>query len=256
MLSVAFVEASEPAPSDSSGALNPNKSLVSIPLTHQTVYLPKGIAVGIGAGIYNPTENCDCLGVWEGVLEYFYSERVSGGINVRFFGGDLDDDAMVMNQRYGLYTRFHHARKNYDVYVSPVLGLETTSLETFREEWDNRESQWWRPGVDTDTTYEVEDCEKMFSLEGFSVGVEVGGGWDFVPSFGLMGSASYEYNFAGAQLLTLTPGFGFNLRNVWPWAVENLLAAWFTIDVNFQRYFNRGVDEWATSGYFGFRIGI
>lgn len=228
----------------------------NIPLPSQSAYVGKGISVGIGAGIFNPTKDCDCLGVWQGQLEYFYSETISGGIDVRFFGGDLDPDVMVMNQRYRMIAKFHFPFKNLDFYVSPVFGLESTNIETFREEWDNREENWWRPGSDRDNDESEWDCEKMFSLEGFSMGAEIGAGWSFSRFFGITGSSSYEYNFARAQLLNLTPGVAFNLREVWPWAKQTLLSVWISVEVGFQRYFNRGVDEWASSGFLGLQIGI
>lgn len=228
----------------------------NIPLPGQSAYTGKGLSVGIGAGIYNPTKDCDCLGVWQGQLEYFYSESVSGGLDVRFFGGDLDSDVMVMNQRYRMNARFHFPFNRLDLFVSPVFEFETTNIETFRDEWDNREDHWWKPGETRDTVSETRNCEKMFSLEGFSMGAEAGAGWAFSRLFGLTGRASYEYNFARAQLLTLTPGVAFNLRDVWPWAKRSLSSVWISAEVGFQRYFNRGVDEWASSGFLGLQIGI
>ena len=71
-------------------------SSANIPLPRQSAYLAKGISVGVAGGIFRPSEDCDCLGVWQGQLEYYYSKWVSGGIDVRFFGGDLDSDVRVL----------------------------------------------------------------------------------------------------------------------------------------------------------------
>lgn len=240
----------------SSSEIVKEEKTISLPLPRQSAYIAKGISVGIAAGVFNPTEDCDCLGVWQGQLEYFYSDWVSGVLDVRFFGGDLDPEVNLLYQRYRINARFHFPHETFDMYLSPSLGLETTDIEEFREEWHHRERYWWRPGTKVDSVKEVDDCEKMFSLSGFTIGAEFGVGWRFSNLVGLTGSALYEYNFAGAQLLTLTPGTAFNLGNAWTWAQNNLLSTWISLEVGFQRYFNRGVSEWAISGYLGLQVGI
>lgn len=232
------------------------EEVISIPLTRQSVYMPKGLSVGIGAGIFNPTKDCDCLGVWQGQLEYFYSNHVSGSFDVFFFGGDLDTEAMILYQRYRVNARFHFPKGSLNFFISPVLGFETTDIEAFREEWDNRERDWWRPDLDMDSVKIVKDCEKMFSLDGFSVGIESGVGWLFSKYFGLTEGVLYEYNLSGAHLLTLTPGFAFNLRELFEWPHRVLSSMWLSFEVGFQRFFNRGVDEWASSGFLGLQVGI
>lgn len=252
-----LVQSSSSQESSSSEVLE-KRIVLSVPLSRQSAYIGKGVSVGIAAGVFNPTEDCDCLGVWQGQLEYFYADWVSGGIDVRFFGGDLDSDANILYQRYRANVRFHFPFEKLDMFLSPVLGLETTDIEQFRNEWDNREQRWWMPGekMNSDSLREKVDCEKMFSLDGFTVGAEFGVGWRFSKHVGLTGSALYEYNFAGAQLLTLTPGTAFNLGDAWTWASNNLLSSWISVEVGFQRYFNRGVSEWAISGYLGLQVGI
>ena len=267
VLSAFAAEASETVPQadsaqvvqDSSANVSDSVSQVSsanIPLPRQSAYLAKGISVGVAGGIFRPSEDCDCLGVWQGQLEYYYSKWVSGGIDVRFFGGDLDSDVMVLYQRYRMNVRGHFQYKSFDVFLSSVLGLETTDLQEFRDEWDNREDEWWKPGMDLDSVVHQKDCEKLFKLDGFSGGVELGVGWKFTRLFGVTGDFLYEYNFSGAHLLTLSPGFAFSLKDVWPWANRTLASMWISVEATFQRYFNRGVPEWASSGFLGLQVGI
>ena len=228
----------------------------SIPLPRQSAYTGYGLLVGLAAGIFNPTKECDCLGGWQGQIEYFYSDWISAGFDVRFFGGDLDTDMMLRYQRYRANVRFLFPRERWSWYVSPVIGFESTDLEDFREEWHNRDDEWWIPGAPKDTVHEVEDCEKMFSLDGLSIGVDFGAGVNISKYFGLTGSVLYEYNFGGAQMLTLSPGIAFNLREVWPWARKSLSASWISLEAGFYRYFNRSVDSWAKSIYLGAMIGF
>lgn len=228
----------------------------SVPLPRLSAYTGYGLLVGLAFGLYNPTEDCDCLGVWQGQFEFFYSDWISAGGDVRFFGGDLDDDKAVLYQRYRVNTRFHFPQGHWSWYVGPVIGLESTNLEDIRDEWHQRDMEGWIPGASTKTEQEVEDCEKMFSLDGFSIGVDLGGGIEFWNIIGATASVLYEYNFGGAQLVTISPGIAYNLQAIWPWAKKSLSAAWVSIETGFQRFFNRSVDSWAMSGYLGVVVGF
>lgn len=248
----------------------------SIPLPHQTAYLGKGLSVGIGAGLFKASDDCDCLGVWEGQVEYHYKKFITGGIDVRFFGGTLDSDVMLMYQRYRFNARLHKAFSWIDFYASVLLGLETTDLSEFRKELedgvlkkrnnsDSDSSEVARSSVASEDSVDVENqefldeennCEKMFSLDGFTLGVEVGMGAALGRYIGLVGSASYEFNFSWAQQVTFSSGLAFNLREVWPWARKNLRSTWISFEMVFQRYFNRDVKEWAVAGFLGLQFGI
>lgn len=229
----------------------------NIPLPKQSAYTETGLSVGIGVGIFNPTEDCDCLGVWQGQGEFFYKDWISGGIDVRFFGGDLDAESMILYQRYRLFSRFHFVlTNNFDIYLSPVLGLESTDISEFRKEMNNKKD-WREKNEDLfDTLNQETICKKMFSLDGFSSGLEIGMGWAFSKYVGITSSAQYEYSFSKSQLLTLTEGLAFNLRKMSKKDFKNVKSIWITLESGFQRYFNRGVSDWANSWILGFQFGI
>ena len=241
------------------------KNCYNIPLPRQSAFLGEGLSVGIGAGLFNASKDCDCLGIWQGQLEYHYKEYLTGGFDVRFFGGTLDQDVMLMYQRYRLNVRAHAGFSWIDFYASVLFGLETTDLSEFRKELregvhkddaselvsDSTES------VDGSETLEDEkSCEKMFSLDGFTLGFEAGMGVIVGPYLGFVGSATYEFNFSWAQLVSFSPGVAFNLHEVWPWAHKNLKSTWISFEMVFQRYFNRDVKEWAVAGFLGLQFGI
>ena len=268
--------------------LKQNKDCYNIPLPHQSAFLGKGFSVGIGAGLFNASKDCDCLGVWQGQLEFHYKDYITGGFDVRFFGGTLDRDVMLLYQRYRLNTRFHKSFTGADFYIAALLGLESTDLSEFRKEIregvhkDNPSDSGSvtslnsNDGAVADPSAEPVDddgnqnstgntssssdkgrnCEKMFSLDGFTLGVEVGMGVVLSRYFGLIGGASYEFNFSWTQLVTFTPGIAFNLHEAWPWANKNLRSTWISFEMVFQRYFNRDVNEWALAGFLGLQFGI
>lgn len=268
------------------------KKSYNIPLPHQSAYLGEGLSVGIGAGLLNPSKECDCLGVWQGQFEYHYKKYITGGLDVRFFGGTLDRDVMLMYQRYRLNARLHKRFLGADYYVSAILGLETTDLSEFRKELregirkkhsdnsdsssvvetsarvamlkddpsdgdsDDESEEESEEGSTVDSLANERNCEKMFSLDGFTLGFEFGMGVVLSKYIGVVGSASYEFNLSWAQLVTFTPGIAFNLREVWPWAGRNLRSTWISFELVFQRYFNRNVNEWAIAGFVGLQFGI
>ena len=266
-----------------------NDGCYNIPLPHQSAFLGKGFSVGIGAGLFNASKDCDCLGVWQGQLEFHYKDYITGGFDVRFFGGTLDRDVMLLYQRYRLNVRFHKSFSGADFYIAPLLGLETTDLSEFRKEWRegvhknesdtssvalqtaeaeaaddaslNESSDKVIPGPggardSLDVSQVEKNCEKMFSLDGFTLGAEVGFGLVVNRYIGIMGSASYEFNFSWTQLVSFSPGVAFNLHEVWPWANKNLRSTWISLEIVFQRYFNRDVNEWALAGFLGLQFGI
>ncbi len=237
----------------------------NIPLPRQSAFLGEGISVGIGAGLFNASKDCDCLGVWQGQLEYHYKDYITGGFDVRFFGGTLDRDVMLMYQRYRLNTRIHKSFSWIDFYASALFGLETTDLSEFRKELKEGVQKDGASGdasddvsgdEGADSTAVERNCEKMFSLDGFTLGFEVGMGVIVGPYLGFVGSAAYEFNFSWTQLVTFSPGIAFNLHEVWPWANKNLRSTWISFEMVFQRYFNRDVMEWAVAGFLGLQFGI
>ena len=238
---------------------------VNIPLPRQGAYTGRGLSAGLAGGVFDPTKNCDCLGVWQAQGDFQYFPWLSGGIDVRFFGGDLDSDVMVMYQRYRISAKAFFLTDVFALYLSPVLGLENTSISEFRQELHGkgyeREPGGWNSKPPKDTVIDSvevkrKSCEKMFSLDGFSVGIELGGGISLGRYFGLTGSALYEYNFVEAVQLTLTPGLAFDMRQVWAWPREKLRSMWLSFEVGFQRYFNRGVGSWSRSAVVGIQLGM
>lgn len=249
-----------------------SKKCYNIPLPHQAAFLGQGISVGVGAGLFNASKDCDCLGVWQGQLEYHYRDYITGGFDVRFFGGTLDRDMMLMYQRYRLNIKFHKTFSGADFYAGAMLGLETTDLSEFRKELKDGVYRDRSINVDSSKVAESDslpgdsessenliaekNCEKMFSLDGFTLGVEVGLGVALSRYFGITGSASYEFNFSWAQLVAFSPGIAFDVQEIWPWGQKNLRSTWVSFEMIFQRYFNRGVGEWAVAGFVGLQFGI
>lgn len=230
----------------------------NVPLPRQNVFTGKGMSVGLAAGVFAPTEDCDCIGMWQAQGDFFYFPWGSGGLEARFFGGNLDERVMVRFQRYRLKAKFYLHGNSWALFGSPVLGLENTNISEFRDEMHGEDVD---DGLEEDLedkkiTVEEYECEKMLALDGFSVGFEAGGGLTLGKYFGLTGSALYEYSFSEVSLLTVSPGIAFNMRNAWGWAHENLNSIWISVEVSAQRYFKRDLNGWFKTLVVGFQLGI
>ncbi|MBS7271052.1 MAG: hypothetical protein KIG97_01500 [Fibrobacter sp.] len=242
----------------------------SIALPSQSAYMGAGLSIGLAAGVFSPIDECDCMGTWQGQLEYFYSDLVSGSFEVRFFGGDLDRDKMVMYQRYRINVRFHNAYDDFAFFAAPFLGLENTSISEFRkqvvdrEEADSKKTRarfWWQQ-ADAEDLEETGDssktetnCGKLFAMDGFSIGLGLGGGYNVSRLFAVTGLVQIEYNFSKDVMLSLVPGVAFNLLEVWPWAKGVLRSTWISFEVGGQRYVHGGVEGWSNTFFMGLQLG-
>ncbi len=242
----------------------------SIALPGQSAYTGAGLSIGLAAGVFSPIEECDCMGTWQGQLEYFYSDLVSGSFEVRFFGGDLDRDKMVMYQRYRINVRFHNAYDDFAFFAAPFLGLENTSISEFRKQVVDRQTVepkegrvrfWWQQADydeeenEPDSSKTETDCGKLFAMNGFSIGLGVGGGYNLSRLFAATGLVQVEYNFSKDVMVSLVPGVAFNLLEVWPWAKNSLRSAWISFEVGGQRYVHGGVGGWSNTFFLGIQLG-
>ena len=239
----------------------------SIALPGQSVYTGKGLSFGFGSGVYDPSGDCDCMGSWQVQMEYFYTDWLSGSTDVRFFGGDLDRDKMIMYQRYRLNARVHWVHDDLDIFGVSFMGFENTNISEFRKQVaesrpEKKQSHWWEDNQDeTEEADSVEvvkndACGKLFSMDGFTVGLGAGFGYNVVRYVGLTGIVQGEYNFGGDIMLNVSPGVAFNLWAVWPWAQKMLRSVWISFEVGGQRYFNRHVAGWSNVFVLGIQLGV
>lgn len=243
---------------------------MSIALPGQSAYTGVGLSVGLGGGIFSPIGDCDCMGSWQAQLEYFYSDWLSGGLEARFFGGDLDRDVMLIYQRYILNVRFHRPDDKYDFFVGPFLGFETTDISAFRKQVSGKKTStktdkkryWWQEKDEeedltdsTDVDTDDDDCQKIFAMDGFTIGLAAGVGYNLSKYFAVTGLVQAEYNFSDDVILNIVPGIAFNLREIWPWAKRTLRSNWISFEIGGQKSFNRGVEGWSNTFFLGLQLG-
>ena len=228
-----------------------------VALPGQSSYTGAGVSFGLGGGIFSPIEDCDCMGTWQAQLEYFYSDWVSGGLEIRIYGGDVDRDAMVMYQRYRVNVKMHRFMDDVVFYVSPFLGFESTNISEFRKQvrGESGGSHWWKDDDPFGTEESDGECEKLFAMDGFTVGLGMGGGYNFSRLFSATGLVQLEYNLSDDVMFNVVPGIAFNLREVWPWAKRALRSTWVSFEIGGQRYFNRDVDGWSNIFVLGIQLG-
>lgn len=237
----------------------PKRSSVALP--GQSAYIGEGLSLGLAVGVFNPIEDCDCMGSWQGQLEFFYKKWVSGSFEVRFFGGDLDSDVMLMFQRYRINVRLHQPFERLSLFEGLFLGLENLSIAEFKSQVQGEESshrhRWWNghESEDADSVDKDDHCREYFAMDGFSVGLAVGGGYNVSRYFALTSMVQAEYNFSDRVLLSVVPGVAFNLWQAWAWAKQALRSTWISFEVGGQRYVSGGVKGWSNTFFLGIQFG-
>jgi hypothetical protein len=223
-----------------------------IPLPHQSANQPKGINVGLGFGGLSPSgKSCKNMGVWQGMAEYFYTERISAGWAIKMYGGNLDQEYALIYQRYHIHARMHFPiSKNFSFYVSPIIGFETTDLSKIRENQDDEASA---TSVDTD---ESAQCSDEYSLNGFSAGIDLGMGWKFAPNWGLVSGFNYDYNSSPVSQLSFTGGIAYNLRNSFGFLEKNFLGTWLSLELVVHHYLGTDITSWGKSLLLGINLSI
>lgn len=212
-----------------------------IPLSHETAFQQKGLGVGLGAGAFFPSgSSCNTLAEWEGALEYDYASFLSGGFSVRMYGGDIDDENFLIYQRYYTNVRLHAlVSPRWDIFLSPKIGFETTSLSELRDEFSAR--------GDRNFFFDGDDeggCKNEYRLDGFSSGLEIGTGFLLSRDFAVNGAFGIEYNFAKVGQISLGAGIGFNLRNHWNYLKENFLGGWIVLEFLGHHYISGNSSAW------------
>lgn len=229
---------------------SPIAAMEDIPLPKQSAFTGKGLAIGIGVGVFNPSgDDCNCIGMWQAHVDYFYLPYLSGGADIRFYGGDVDRHSMIIYQRYQLHLRYHKKiMENLAFYGAPLIGFETTDLHEIKKNITT--------GEPIDTELEEDVCTESFALNGFSMGFDLGVGLKVNKDFGLVTGALYEFNFSDFHYMALTAGVTFKIRNHWKRLEEGMLSSWLSLEIQWQRYLGTGDGLWSETILLGLFFGV
>lgn len=217
-----------------------------IPLIREANYVGRGFGVGLAAGALFPSgSKCNTLAQWQGTLEYFYTPFLSAGASVRMYGGNIDNKYMMIYQRYHTHVRLHAlVSPDWVVFLSPMLGFETTSLSEIRDEKGKSDNRF---GVSEEKESEIVGCSNEYDLDGLSGGLSLGTGFRLSEDWALTGSAGLEYSSGDVGLLSVAVGAGFNIRNHWSFLKENLLGSWIVLEMLSHRYFTEKTGAWGVA---------
>ena len=221
-----------------------------VPLPRQSAYTGEGLAMGLAIGLFNPSgEECNCIGMWQGHVDYFYLPYLSGGLDIRIYGGNIDSRSMILYQRYQLHVRFYkNLLQNLVVFGTPLIGFETTNLQAIQKNIAS--------GDPTSVNLNQDICTESFALNGFSMGAEFGAGYKINKDFGLLGGALYEFNYSDFHYIALTAGVAFNIRNHWKRLEEGMLSSWISLEIQWQRYIGAGDGFWSETFLLGLFFGV
>lgn len=199
----------------------------TIPLPRQTLYLARGLGGGVGLGKVG-RNGCQSMSVWQVQGEYAYSPSLSGGANMKIYGGNVDTSVSIVYQRYYVHGKFHHASSRYDLYLGPVFGFDNTNLKTMRQEIGGIGDG----GDEGDTTATASACADMYGAQGVSLGYEAGMGALLHPDWGMMVGHSFDLTTGSDAQFAVSLALAFNLWNHWERLRENLQGSWVVLEWN------------------------
>lgn len=222
-------------------------------LPRESSYQGKGFGVGIGGGSLFPSgKKCKALAQWQGTGEYAYSQYVSAGVSVRMYGGNIDDEISIIYQRYHSHVRLHYlVNPNWVLFAEPAFGFESTSLDEIRGKNSS--------GTSFATEEEVNKavgCDNEYSLDGASGAFTLGSGFALSESWSVNGAAGYEQSWSGVGQLSISLGFGFNLRNNVDYLKRNVLGAWIAFEMVARRYFSNETGDWGVANMIALILNI
>ncbi|HSQ42964.1 MAG TPA: hypothetical protein VLM37_11855 [Fibrobacteraceae bacterium] len=199
----------------------------SVPLSHQSQYLPHGLQGGIGIGELS-RNGCQSRFQWRGSVEYSYSEHISAGGAVRMFGGDVDSLYSLTYTRYYGYARYHvQPKSTLDFFIGPVISLDNTNIQSIREDIIGNESSETKDSIVID---DASECQEAFATNGPGLGTDMGLGWVFQEPFAMTAFYTFEHTFPSKTRMSFGFGFAFDIRKYWRRLEENLLSAWLHLD--------------------------
>ncbi|MCL1955944.1 MAG: hypothetical protein FWF63_01350 [Fibromonadales bacterium] len=196
----------------------------AIPLPGQGIVQNNGLTAAMGFGTLNRT-GCKNLLTWNVQGNYFYNSIISSGPSIKFFGGNLDSESNLVNQRYSAHLKITHIQEKYAVFVGPVLSFDNTNLSTLRNEF-------WHIGEGNEFPNNTNstDCKEIFEKIGSSIGYHSGAGFLLAPNFGLTFGHSFDWMLTGTYTVSLSTSIAYNLRGHFEKLIENTKNSWLSLE--------------------------
>ncbi|MDR2582000.1 MAG: hypothetical protein LBC75_00790 [Fibromonadaceae bacterium] len=196
----------------------------AIPMPNQGIIQNSGLTAAMGFGTLNRI-GCKNLLTCNVQGNYFYNSIISSGPSIKFFGGNLDSENNLVNQRYSANLNLTHTQEKYAVFVGPVLSFDNTNLSTLRNEFSHIGEGNEFPN-NTNST----DCKEIFEKIGSSIGYHSGAGFLLTPNFGFTFGHSFDWMLTGTYTVSLSTSIAYNLRWHFEKLIENTKNSWLSLE--------------------------
>jgi hypothetical protein len=188
-----------------------------LPLSRQSVAQDSGLMAGIAMG-FAGRAHCNHMWNWQGQVEYAYTDWISAGASLKFYGGKIDSASSLIYQRYSLQAKFIRARPRYALFIGPVFSFDNTDLAALRG------------SIGRDTSA-ISACAETFGNPGSSISYHAGGTYLFTESLaGILGQ-SFDIAFDGAIQVGISLGLAFNLHPYLGRFGENTQSSWLSMEM-------------------------
>jgi len=196
-------------------------SNAGIPLPGHGIAQSKGLTAGMGVGTLK-NSGCKSLWSWASQGNYSYSSNLSGGISIKFLGGNLDSANNLVNQRYSVNAKFKSGNPTHVLFLGPVFSFESINLSSLRKEFTGI-------GIDENDDSETK-CSRLYADIGSSIGYQIGAGFLLTPNWGVSVGHNLDLTFTGTPIAAFSSSVAFNLREQFEKFKSNTENLWLSIE--------------------------
>jgi hypothetical protein len=192
-----------------------------LPLPRQALYQSSGLSMGMGIGSVG-RRHCHDMRVWQAQLDYAYGPVLSGGADMKVYGGNADEQSALVYQRYSLHAKWNKAGSRYNLYFGPVFGFDNTDLKEMR-----KEVVAIGDGV---ANLMESSCAETYGTQGVSFGYEAGMGALLHPDWGVVVANYFDMTTDSDVLFAVSMGLSFNVRNYWERLQRATQGCWLSVE--------------------------
>lgn len=160
---------------------------------------------------------------WTSQGTYSYNSTLSGGLNIKFLGGNLDSANNLIWQRYSANAKFAYSQPRYAFFGGPVVSFENTDLNALRSDFSNI-------GHGNEEDVSDTECRNFFEKIGTSAGYQSGIGFLATPIWGFTFGHNLDLTLKGLFMASFSGSIAFNLREQFERFKENTKNVWLSFE--------------------------
>jgi hypothetical protein len=174
----------------------------AIPLANHSIWSEKGLVGSFALGPWFPS-NCQNLTQWRGRIQYLYSPKISGQLEVHIKGGTIQSDQVVVSNRYVMGSTFYQKFFKGILYENISVAIDKSQITQIK------------PNESLNTSDDLPvGCEEIGQDRGFTPGIEFGYAHKLFGSLYWNTSSNLDIDLYGHLKKESSIGLAFDLKPI------------------------------------------